>query len=363
MSVTLKLDGNQPQRRWTVALRIILAIPHWLFLALLSLVAFVVIFFAWFAVLFTAHMPRGMGDLLRRILQYQTRVQAYGQLLLTDRYPPWDVGPAEYPVELDVDDPPRFNRAAVLFRFFLQLPAFLLLQLVTSGLAVILVVVWLITLVSGRLPDGAYLAFASILRFQQRVYAFMGMLTSEYPGGLFGDRDDDVGTPTSEELPASPKITRLVLPGSAKALLAVAIVLGIGSTALNIATSDFDFSFGASAKVLDLGDDFDDAYEDWDRATRDCTREGASVDCSTVNASLRRALEEYQREVLLLEVPEDALDEGVAMLAVLDEMHDVVGRMSETSDPDEQLRLYFEVDDLKLDYDDAFDDFYEAVTF
>ncbi|MEA3054818.1 MAG: hypothetical protein QOD30_250, partial [Actinomycetota bacterium] len=57
MAVELTLEGSRPQRRWTIALRAILAVPHWILAGVLSMVAFAVVFVAWFAVLFTQRMP------------------------------------------------------------------------------------------------------------------------------------------------------------------------------------------------------------------------------------------------------------------------------------------------------------------
>lgn len=366
MAVTLNLEGNEPQRRATVAFRAILIIPHVLFALVLQVVAFVVIFFAWFAVLFTAQMPSGMGDFLRRVLQYQARVYAYGYLL-TDRYPPFDVGPAQYPIELEVDEPGRFNRAAVLFRFVLQLWALVLYQTVMAGMYVLLFFVWLVTLVSGRLPSSAYLAFATILRYQLRAWAYMGMLTTEYPGGLLGDRGDPYRSPTIDDdiepaLPTSPRIDRFVLSRGAKALVWLALLFGIAFQVVNVAFTEL--GFGSTAKLADMDRDFGDAYDTWDDATRICTRTDAPAGCQApVNAAFRDEIERYERRLLLLEVPQSAADEAVAVVAVLEGMHGLLGDMAEAGDTQEQLRLYLLIEDAKLDYDDEYDDLYTAVSF
>lgn len=365
MAVTLSLEGVRPQRRATVAFRVILLIPHLLFTVVLQVVAFVVIFFAWFAVLFTARMPTGMGDFLRRVLQYQTRVYAYG-LLLTDRFPPFDVGPSDYAVELEIDEPGTFNRAAVLFRFILQLWALFLSQIATSGLFVIQFFVWLVTLVSGRIPATAYLANAAVLRYQMRTWAYVGMLTTEYPGGLFGDRDDPLGTTTSPvedltDLPSSPRITRLVLSRGAKAIIVLSLLLGLGLQALNAASTTW--GFGSAAELRDMHDDFDDAYDEWDAATRDCSR-GGSADCQvTANAPLRAAIERYERRLIPLEVPESSVDDGLDMVIALDAINELLGQMSETGDSQEQLRIYFLIEDARRDYDDEYEDFLSAISF
>jgi Domain of unknown function (DUF4389) len=76
------------RNRLTVAFRIILAIPQFIVLAVLGLVAGVAMLIAFFAVLFTGHWPDGLRDFVVKVFRWNLRVQAYF-LLLTDTYPPF----------------------------------------------------------------------------------------------------------------------------------------------------------------------------------------------------------------------------------------------------------------------------------
>jgi hypothetical protein len=366
MAVDLTLEGSRPQRRLTVAFRVILAIPHWIFTAVLSVVAFVVIFFAWFAVLVTARMPRGMGELLARILQYQARVYAYGQYLLTDRYPSFVIDPVDYPVMLELDEPPRFNRAAVLFRFFLQLPALLLTQLISSGISVLLFFVWLVTLVAGQVPTSAYLAMAAVLRYQLRTWAYMGMLTSDYPWGLFGDRDDDAPASAfvdEDVLPSSPRVDRLVLNRGAKVLITIALVLGIGSFAFNIANAGSGFHFGTSQELSSAHGAFDDAYDSWE-ARRVACAGARTPDCErAAGAALRTSVERYVRRLDAIAGPDSATDEYLVVRADLQEIHGYLVDMTEASSREDVMRLRFQIEDAKDVYDRDYVDLLNAVTF
>jgi hypothetical protein len=365
VAVELTLEGSQPQRRWTIALRGILAIPHWIFASVLSTVAFVVIFLAWFAVLFTGRMPRGMGDLLVRILQYQARVYAYGQLLLTDAYPPFDLGPTAYPVMLEVDEPGRFNRAAVLFRFFLQLPALLLSQLVTSGMTVILFFVWLVTLVAGQTPTSAYLAGASILRYQLRTWAYMGMLTTDYPRGLFGDRDES--SPSSpyvdEPLPSSPRVDRLVLSRGAKVLVTLSILFGAGWFAFQLATADFSFDLGAAEDVSSAAEVFDHAYDSWHDRSRLCLDASTPACQRAANAALRHGVDGYLHDLSVVDIPDGAADEYRVVLRDLNDIRGYLVDMTEASAAEDVMRLTFQVEDTKFVYDQHYDDLSRAIAF
>jgi 2-(1,2-epoxy-1,2-dihydrophenyl)acetyl-CoA isomerase len=84
----IDLDIAEPaqQSRWTTAFRIVLVIPAYLLMYVLSVVLQVLAILGWFAALFLGRMPRGMRDLMAYCLRYQAQTYAY-LLLLTGRYP------------------------------------------------------------------------------------------------------------------------------------------------------------------------------------------------------------------------------------------------------------------------------------
>jgi hypothetical protein len=70
----------------------LLAIPHYIVLAVLALGAIVAVFIAWFAILITGRYPRPLFDYVVGVGRWALRVQAYTSLLITDRYPPFSLG-------------------------------------------------------------------------------------------------------------------------------------------------------------------------------------------------------------------------------------------------------------------------------
>jgi hypothetical protein len=78
----------EDRNRWTVAFRLILAIPHLVVLALLGIALFVVGVIAFFAVLFTGRWPDGLRHFALGVGRWWLRVEAY-LVLLTDEYPPF----------------------------------------------------------------------------------------------------------------------------------------------------------------------------------------------------------------------------------------------------------------------------------
>jgi hypothetical protein len=250
--VLVAFAGPAPQSRLTVAFRIFLAIPQLIVLWLLGVAAGVITIIGWFGALFTGRLPVFAADFLTGYLRWLSRVYAYNYLL-TDVYPPFTLDDADYPVRLAVT-PGRLNRLAVLFRFFLLIPCWIVQAVVSYGaLTIFMFVTWLIVLVTGQMPDAIHQGLAAVLRYQVRTLGFAMMLTSAYPGGLFGDpqAQPEYGDPQAQPGygvqpgfaqagygapaagPADGLSWRLVLSAAARKLVILFIVLGVVLGAVN----------------------------------------------------------------------------------------------------------------------------------
>jgi hypothetical protein len=186
--VEVRFGTTQPQRRWTVLIRIILAIPQFIVLFFVGIGAFVVAVLGWFAALFTGRLPESFARFLLGYVRWSTRVNAY-EFLLTDTYPPFALDPdPNYPVDVTVTTG-RLNRFAVFFRIILVVPAAIVSGVITYGMQVFSFITWIITLATGRMPDPIFGASAAAIRWQTRMYAYFLMLTSYYPSDLLGDKD------------------------------------------------------------------------------------------------------------------------------------------------------------------------------
>ena len=91
--VRLRITDDLVRNRWTVFLRVLLAIPHYILLVFLSIAAVVAVIIAWFAILFTGRYPRGLFDFVLGVLRWGNRVNAYAFVLVTDQYPPFRLSP------------------------------------------------------------------------------------------------------------------------------------------------------------------------------------------------------------------------------------------------------------------------------
>lgn len=78
------------RNRLTVFLRAIMAIPHFIALYFVGIVAGIMFVVAWFAVLITGRWPEGMREFAIGYLRWQMRYSAY-LFLVCDEYPPFSL--------------------------------------------------------------------------------------------------------------------------------------------------------------------------------------------------------------------------------------------------------------------------------
>jgi hypothetical protein len=86
-------DAERDLNRWLPLVKWFLAIPHYIVLVFLWLAAIVCVIVAWFAILFTGRYPRGLFDFVVGVGRWTNRVSAYAFVLVTDRYPPFQLSP------------------------------------------------------------------------------------------------------------------------------------------------------------------------------------------------------------------------------------------------------------------------------
>lgn len=88
--VTYEVDYPEELGRWKPLVKWLLAIPHYIVLMLIYIVALVVWIIAFFAILFTGRFPRGMFDFIVGVMRWGYRVNVY-VYFLRDEYPPFSL--------------------------------------------------------------------------------------------------------------------------------------------------------------------------------------------------------------------------------------------------------------------------------
>jgi hypothetical protein len=178
------IGGHDLQRsRLTVFFRLFLVIPHVIVLAFYAIGVFFAEIIAWFAALFTGHVPVSLHDFMDGYLRYSTRVLAYAHLL-ADPFPPFGSG-GSYPVDVEVAPPTSQNRLTVFFRGLLALPCLIVLYPLQIALNLVAIGNWFVALITGGVPGGLQSLGMFCLRFQTRTNAYLLLLTPRYPA--FGD--------------------------------------------------------------------------------------------------------------------------------------------------------------------------------
>lgn len=168
--------------RLSTFFRIILAIPHVIWLSLWGIAVEVVIVLSWFAILFTGRYPNGFFGFVAAYLSYLQRVNCY-VFLLTDRFPPFGGGsPGDgYPVQVSVDRPERLSRLTTFFRLVLAIPAYMVAYILRALGQLLALFAWIVIVVTGRLPKGLFEVMELPVRYSLRVGAYLFLVTDTYP--------------------------------------------------------------------------------------------------------------------------------------------------------------------------------------
>ena len=129
--IRLLVTDDLRRNRLTVFLRLLLAIPHFIWAALWGLAAGLAMIVAWFAALALGRVPDGLHNFIAGFVRYQTHVNAYFAIA-ADPFPSFTAAPG-YPVDLEIEPAAKQSRLTIFFRLFLAIPALIVvyvLQLV-----------------------------------------------------------------------------------------------------------------------------------------------------------------------------------------------------------------------------------------
>ncbi len=169
--------------RLTVFFRLLMIIPHAIVSIFYGLAAYIVVFIAWFAIVFTGRYPVGMYNFVAGYLRFLTRYNAYAYLV-TDVFPPFDGAEhPEYPVQLHLAPAPQesYSRLTTFFRLILMIPVVVLLYIFTIWIEVVAVAIWFVAVIVGKTSPGLVGALLFPISYLARATAYGALITDQWP--------------------------------------------------------------------------------------------------------------------------------------------------------------------------------------
>lgn len=186
--IRLVVNDDLQRTRLTVLFRLLLAIPHFIWVSLWGVISVLAAIVNWFATLIMGRSPDGLQRFLATFLRYSTHLRAY-LLIVADPYPGFTGRLGSYPIDLEVAPAERQNRLTVLFRIVLALPALLLTNILSNVSQLLAVFSWFIAIALGRVPEGLRNFAALAMRVETQTYGYLMLLTGRYPSFNVGVSD------------------------------------------------------------------------------------------------------------------------------------------------------------------------------
>jgi uncharacterized protein DUF4389 len=224
--IRVVVTDDLERSRLTVAFRLLLSIPLWIWLLIWSIGAFFAAIVNWFLTLIKGRSPLSLHDFFASYIRFSTHLHAY-IFLAADPYPSF-TGKPGYPIDVEIDPPESQHRLKTLFRLILVVPAATLAGTLVgapggggsnssyddqststweygatfaSGFFALSVLAWFVCLVRARAPQGMRDLFAYGLRYAAQTWGYLFLLTDRYP-------NSDPAQPPAE-MPEKPRAVRL----------------------------------------------------------------------------------------------------------------------------------------------------------
>ncbi len=179
--VQFSVEYPESRNRLTTLVRIILAIPAVIVIALISYGIFWLSLATALTILFRKKYPRQWFDWQIAVNRFKARINSYIGLL-RDEYPSTD---EEQAVNLDIaypDATTQLNRVMPLIKWILAIPHYIVIFVLGILSLIVTIIAWFAILIVGRYPRGLFDFSIGVSRWTFRVSAYAGMLvTDRYP--------------------------------------------------------------------------------------------------------------------------------------------------------------------------------------
>ena len=177
--IHLVVTDDLQRNRLTVFFRLLLAIPHFIWLALWGIAAWFAVLAAWVVGIFTGRVPDGLHGFIASYLRYLTHVYAYASIA-ADPFPAFS-GAAGYPIDVEIAPPVMQSRLTIFFRLLLVIPAYIVLSVLGYVGQLVAFFSWFFALFTGRLHGGLRDVLAYWIRYNAQVVGYVFLLTQRYP--------------------------------------------------------------------------------------------------------------------------------------------------------------------------------------
>jgi hypothetical protein len=177
--VRLEVDDDGSRSRLTVAFRLLLALPHLVWLTLWSVAAILAAIANWFVALVSGRSAEPLHRFLAAYVRYTVHLSAF-VFVVANPFPGF-AGTPGYPVDVTIAPAERQSRWITLFRTFLALPAFLLAGALAGAMLAVGILGWFAALVTGRMPTGLRNLGAMSIRYQAQTHVYWFVLNDRYP--------------------------------------------------------------------------------------------------------------------------------------------------------------------------------------
>jgi Domain of unknown function (DUF4389) len=178
--VQLTVSDDLRRSRLTTFFRLVLAVPHLVWLTLWGIATLFAVIGNWFFMLFSGRPAAPLHRFVARFVRYQTHVYAFLQMV-ANPFPGFTGRPGSYPIDLELPAPEQQSRVVTGFRLFLALPAFAVSSALGTVAGLAAVYSWFHALIRGQVPRGLRNLGAFSLRYNAQVVAYTGLVTDRYP--------------------------------------------------------------------------------------------------------------------------------------------------------------------------------------
>lgn len=178
--VSISVDDDLQRSRLTVFFRLLLAVPHLVWLLLWTVVAILAAIVQWFVALITGRPVDALHRFLSAYVRYTAHVGAYLHLV-GNPFPGFAGAPGLYPIDVTLPPAEPQSRAVTFFRIFLAIPAWLVNTALQYALFAAAFLMWFAALVTARAPQGLRNFGAYSIRYTAQTNAYLYLVTDRYP--------------------------------------------------------------------------------------------------------------------------------------------------------------------------------------